>query len=55
MHDFLIQVDAELQAMGFKCLIHGPEVWLAVVGVCLFVGGFLCGLLVVNLLMGKRR
>ena len=34
MADFFAQVVAEFRALGMWCVIHGPEVWLGVVGLC---------------------
>lgn len=55
MHDFLAQMVAELRALGLWCLIHGPEAWLALVGVCLFDAGFVCGMFVAALLAANGR
>lgn len=55
MHDFLAQTVAELRALGLFCLIHGPEAWLALVGVCIFAEGFLCGLFLAELLAANGR
>lgn len=55
MHDFLAQAVAELRALGLWCLVHGPEAWLALVGVCIFAGGFLCGLFLAALLSANGR
>lgn len=55
MSSFVAQVVAELRAMGLFCLVHGPEAWLALVGVCIFAGGFLCGLFLAALLSANGR
>lgn len=55
MSSFAAQVVAELQALGLFCLIHGPEAWLALVAVCIFAGGFLCGLFLAALLSANGR
>lgn len=55
MQDVLAQIVAELQAMGLFCLVHGPEAWLALVGVCIFAAGFLCGLFLAALLAANGR
>lgn len=55
MHDFLAQAVAELRAMGLCCLIHGPEAWLALVALCIFAGGFVCGMFVAALLGANGR
>ena len=55
MSSFVAQVVAELQAMGLFCLVHGPEAWLALVGVCIFGAGFLCGLFLAALLSANGR
>ena len=55
MHDILAQAVAELRALGIYCLAHGPEAWLALVGVCLFAAGFVCGMFVAALLAANGR
>lgn len=55
MHDFLTQMVAELRALGLFCLIHGPEAWLALVALCVFAGGFVCGMFVAALLGANRE
>ena len=55
MHDILAQAVAELRALGLFCLIHGPEAWLALVGVSIYAVGFLCGMFVAALLAANGR
>ena len=55
MHEIIAQTVAELRALGLGCLIHGPEAWLALVAVCIFAGGFLCGMFVAALLGANRE
>lgn len=55
MQDVLAQTVAELRALGLWCLIHGPEAWLALVAVCLFAAGFVCGMFVAALLGANRE
>ena len=55
MHDILAQAVAELRALGLFCLVHGPEAWLALVGLCIFAAGFLCGMFVAALLGANRE
>lgn len=55
MHNFLAQMVAELRALGLWCLIHGPEAWLALVALCIFTGGFVCGLFLAALLAANGR
>lgn len=55
MQEVLAQTVAELRALGLFCLIHGPEAWLALVGVCLFAAGFVCGMFVAALLAANGR
>lgn len=54
MHDFLAQTIAELKALGIHCLINGPEVWLVLIGLCIFCMGFVCGMFIANLLANRR-
>ena len=55
MQEVLAQTVAELRALGLWCLIHGPEAWLALVAVCIFAGGFVCGMFVAALLGANRE
>lgn len=55
MSDFWACTLAEVKALGAWCMIHGPEAWLALVGVCIFAGGFLCGLFLAALLSANGR
>lgn len=55
MHDILAQAVAELRALGIYCLAHGPEAWLALVGVSIYAVGFLCGMFVAALLAANGR
>lgn len=55
MQEVLAQIVAELRALGLFCLIHGPEAWLALVALCIFAGGFLCGMFVAALLGANRE
>ena len=55
MQEVLAQTVAELRALGLWCLIHGPEAWLALVAVCIFAGGFICGMFVAALLAANRE
>ena len=55
MQEVLAQMVAELQALGLFCLIHGPEAWLVLVALCVFAGGFVCGMFVAALLAANRK
>ena len=55
MEDILAQTVAELRALGLWCLVHGPEAWLTLVALCIFAGGFLCGMFVTALLSANGR
>ena len=55
MQEVLAQMVAELRALGLWCLIHGPEAWLALVALCIFAGGFVCGMFVAALLGANRE
>lgn len=50
---FFIQVVAEFKALGMWCMIHGPEIWLGLVILCvlsmvLVIGMWLGALLGAN-------
>lgn len=53
MADFFAQVIAEFRALGMWCVIHGPEIWIAVIAICvlsvvLVLGMWLAALLSAN-------
>lgn len=48
MQEMFSQIAAEFRALGWHCIIHGPEVWLVIGKVAaligLFDGGVLTGM-----------
>ena len=48
MQEVISQIAAEFRALGWHCIIHGPEVWLLIAKIAavlgLFDGGVLCGM-----------
>lgn len=55
MHDVLAQAVAELRALGIFCFVHGPEAWLALVGLCIYGIGVISGLFLAALLGANRE
>lgn len=55
MTDFWACTLAEIKALGAWCFLHGPEAWLALVAVCIFAAGFVCGMFVAALLAANGR
>jgi len=55
MQEVLVQMVAELRALGLFCLIHGPEAWLALVVVCIYGIGVISGLFLAALLGANGR
>lgn len=46
---------AELQALGWRCLVFGPEIWLAITAVCIFSVGIVVGMWLAALLGANGR
>ena len=46
MADFWACVFDEIRALGAWCMIHGPEIWLAIAKGAVYYGVFLLGMLV---------
>ena len=46
MREFWAQAAAELEALGARCVIHGPEFWLVLGRIALLGGVFLLGVIV---------
>ena len=55
MADFFAQVIAELQALGMWCVIHGPEIWLAVIALCVLSFAIVLGMWLAALLSANGR
>ena len=52
MADFYAQVIAEFKALGMWCIVHGPEIWLAVMIWCI---GAACGIVWTWIMMSIKR
>ena len=53
MSDFWSCAVAEIKALGVWCVVHGPEIWIAVIALCvlsfvLVLGMWLAALLTAN-------
>lgn len=55
MADFVAQVIAEFKALGMWCVIHGPEIWIAVIAVCVLSFAIVLGMWLAALLTANRR
>lgn len=50
---FAEQIISEFRALGMWCVVHGPEIWLALVAIAIFCGGFVLGMWIAALLGGN--
>ena len=48
------QVVAEIKALGLWCVVHGPEIWLAVSAICILSIGVILGFWLAALLTAGR-
>ena len=55
MADFFAQVVAEFKALGAWCMIHGPEIWIAVIAVCVLSVVLVLGMWLAALLSANGR
>ena len=55
MNTITAQMLAEIRALGWRCLVFGPEAWLAIVAVCIFSAGIVVGMWVAALLSANGR
>ena len=58
MSEFWACVIAEFRALGAWCMIHGPEIWLAIAKTAVMLGVFDLGVLAgmyISALMGANR
>ena len=46
---------AEIKALGFRCFVHGPEIWLALVAWCALSIAILLGMWLAALLGANGR
>ena len=49
------QMIAEIKALGWRCVVFGPEAWLAITAVCIFSAGIVVGMWVAALLSANRE
>lgn len=54
MADFFAQTIAEFKALGMWCVIHGPEIWLAVIALCVLSFAIVLGMWLAALLTANR-
>lgn len=55
MADFYAQVIAEFKALGMWCVIHGPEIWIAVIAVCVMSFLIVLGMWLAALLSANKE
>lgn len=55
MTDFFAQVIDEFKALGMWCVIHGPEIWLAIAAVCILSFVLVLGMWLAALLGANGR
>lgn len=48
--DMVAQIIAEVKALGMWCVIHGPEIWLAIVCAAFLCAGIVLGMWLASLL-----
>lgn len=51
----IAQIIAEFKALGAWCVIHGPEIWLAIVCESIFSAGVIIGMFLSALLGANGR
>ena len=49
------QIIDEIRALGLRCVVFGPEAWLAITAVCVFSGGIVVGMWLAALLGANGR
>ena len=55
MSDFWACVISEFRALGLRCVVFGPEAWLAITAVCIFSAGLILGMWLAALLGANGR
>lgn len=55
MNTITAQMIAEIRALGWRCVVFGPEAWLAITAVCIFSAGMIIGMWVAALLSANRE
>ena len=51
----IAQIIAEFEALGAWCVIHGPEIWVAIVCASIFSAGIVIGMFLAALLSANRE
>ena len=49
------QIIDEISALGLRCVVFGPEAWLAITAVCIFSAGIVVGMWLAALLSANRE
>lgn len=49
------QIIDEIRALGLRCIVFGPEAWLAITAVCIFSAGMIVGMWLAALLGANGR
>ena len=44
MKNFIDEIIAEFHALGSYCVVHGPEIWIALAGLCSITIGIVLGM-----------
>lgn len=55
MADIIAQAIDEFKALGFWCVVHGPEIWLCVAALCVASAIFILGMWAAALLSANRE
>lgn len=55
MADIIAQAIAEFKALGFWCVMHGPEFWLGLLVLCVVSAIFVLGMWMAALLSANRE
>ena len=55
MNTITEQIIAEIRALGWRCLVSGPEAWLAITAVSVFSAGIVVGMWLSALLGANGR
>ena len=55
MRTITAQIIAEIRALGLRCIVFGPEAWLAITAVCIFSAGIVVGMWLAALLSANGR
>lgn len=55
MTNFWACVIAEFRALGAWCVIHGPEIWIAVIALCVLSSAIVLGMWLAALLSANKE